>query len=138
MTDRDCLNAVKTLALLVEEKPTARLCMILERALKGYGDQAEAARWGRMAVSAAREPEWSDLDPRGGAFQYTPADWARLVYSFGDAAKLIHPRYETSERELDLGRPLPLLGAGPQLASPTKALAARTVTPPLDYAPDDD
>ena len=42
----------RILALLVEENPTARLCLLMERALKGYGDLGEAQRWGRMAVSA--------------------------------------------------------------------------------------
>jgi HemY protein len=137
MQDRDWLNAVKALALLVEEKPTARLCLLLEKALRGYGDLTEAERWGRMAVTAAREPEWSDIDPRGGAFQYAPADWSRLVYAFGDAGKLVHPRYETSERELDARRPLALPSPNAQQDTP-KAPRTEIVTPPLDYVPSDD
>ncbi|MEL6862640.1 MAG: heme biosynthesis HemY N-terminal domain-containing protein [Pseudomonadota bacterium] len=137
MQDRDWLNAVKTLALLVEEKPTARLCLLLEKALRGYGDLTEAERWGRMAVTAAREPEWSDIDPRGGAFQYAQRDWSRLVYAFGDAGTLVHPRYESSERELDASRPIALPAPGASNAAPS---APRTdvVTPPLDYVPSED
>lgn len=137
MQDRDWLNAVKTLALLVEEKPTARLCLLLEKALRGYGDLTEAERWGRMAVTAAREPEWSDIDPRGGAFQYAQRDWSRLVYAFGDAGTLVHPRYESSERELDASRPIALPAPGSSQAAP-KAPRTEVVTPPLDYAPSED
>ena len=137
MRDRDWLTAVKTLALLVEEKPTARLCLLLEKALKGYGDLTEAERWGRMAVTAAREPAWSDIDPRGGAFQYQAGDWARLVYAFGDAGTLVHPRYERSERELDASRPIALPAPGNTSEAP-KAPRTDVVTPPLDYVPSED
>ena len=137
MQDRDWLGAVKTLALLVEEKPTARLCLLLEKALRGYGDLTESERWGRMAVTAAREPEWSDIDPRGGAFQYAQRDWARLVYAFGDAGNLVHPRYESSERELDASRPIALPAPGSSPAEP-KTPRTEVVTPPLDYVPSED
>lgn len=137
MQDRDWLNAVKTLALLVEEKPTARLCLLLEKALRGYGDLTEAERWGRMAVTAAREPEWSDIDPRGSAFQYAQRDWSRLVYAFGDAATLVHPRYESSERELDASRPIALPAPGNAQSAP-KTPRTEVVTPPLDYVPTKD
>lgn len=138
MRDRDWLSAVKALALLVEEKPTARLCLLLEKALRGYGDLTEAERWGRMAVTAAREQEWSDIDPRGGAFQYGSADWSRLVYAFGDAGKLVHPRYERSERELDASRPIALPAPGSAGQTAPKAPRTEVVTPPLDYAPSED
>lgn len=137
MQDRDWLNAVKTLALLVEEKPTARLCLLLEKALRGYGDLTEAERWGRMAVTAAREPEWSDIDPRGSAFQYAQRDWSRMVYAFGDAATLVHPRYESSERELDASRPIALPAPGTAQSAP-KTPRTEVVTPPLDYVPSKD
>jgi len=136
MSASDWLVSVKALALLVEENPTARLCLLLEQALKGYGDTAEAARWGRMAVTASREPEWSDIDPKGGAFDYSDRDWARLVYAFGDTGTLVHPRYESSQRELDASRPLALPAPG-QNASATKVEPTIT-TPPLDYVPTDD
>lgn len=136
MAGRDWLNAVKALALLVEEKPTARLCLLLEKALRGYGDLTEAERWGGMAVTAAREPEWSDIDPRGGAFQYAKSDWSRLVYAFGDAGTLVHPRYETSERELDARRPVAL--PAPNTQNQAKTPRTEIVTPPLDYVPSED
>ncbi|MEM6653937.1 MAG: heme biosynthesis HemY N-terminal domain-containing protein [Pseudomonadota bacterium] len=137
MRDRNWIAAVKSLALLVEEKPTARLCLLLEKALQGYGDLTEADRWGRMAVTAAREPEWSDIDPRGGAFQYVQADWSRLVYAFGDTGTLVHPRYESFEHELDASRPiaLPAPSAGDDSAATPRT---DVVTPPLDYVPSED
>lgn len=138
MASQDWLTAVKELALLVEEKPTARLCLLLAKALDGYGDADEAGRWRAMAATAAREPEWSDLDPRGQAFAYTRADWSRLVYEFGDTGRLIHPRYEASERELEAGKPLALPGkAGISDVTP-KAPSAASAAPPLDYAPKTD
>lgn len=136
MTEKDWLGAVKALALLVEENPTSRLCLLLEKALRGYGDESEAGRWGRMAVTASREPEWADLDPRGNAFEYSTRDWARLVYAFGDAGNLVHPRYEGSERELEAGRPLAL--PAPAAQEKPAVSSARLSTAPLDYVPDED
>jgi HemY protein len=134
MGKKDWLGAVKTLALLVEENPTARLCLLLEKALQGYGDPTEADRWGRMAVTASREPEWSDLDPKGGAFNYSPRDWSRLVYAFGDAGKLVHPRYEASERELDASKPIALPAPVSSSQRP-QTPSADVMTQPLDYVP---
>ena len=134
MADKDWLSAVKELALLVEEKPTARLCLLLANALDGYGDTDEAARWRAMAATAAREPEWSDMDPRAKAFDYSARDWSRLVYEFGDAGRLIHPRYEAAERELEAGKPLALPGKANAANEVPKAPAAATATPPTDYA----
>ncbi len=123
MDSGDWTNAVRRLAVLVEEGPTARLCLLMERALKGYGDANEAARWARMAASAAREGDWSDLDPKGGAFTYSQEDWSRLVYAFGDAAQLVHPRHEAFGRELEAGR------APAALAAPDAAGGAPPKTP---------
>ncbi len=136
MDAADWVSAIKTLALLVEENPTARLCLLMERALKGYGDREEAQRWGRMAASASREADWSDIDPKGQAFEYEKRDWSRLVYAFGDVGELVHPRYETYGRELEAGRvlALPFADEGP---APPKAPNG-PLTPPLDYAADDD
>ena len=68
MDAADWVGAIRILALLVEENPTARLCLLMERALKGYGDPVEAQRGGRWAASASREADWSDIDPKGQAF----------------------------------------------------------------------
>lgn len=138
MDEANWVDALRLLTLLVEENPTARLCLLMERALKGYGDPAEAGRWGRMAASASREPDWSDIDPRGGAFEFDQKGWARMVYSFGDIGELIHPRYESYGRELEAGRVLSL----PYQPDETPDLRPRgphgPLSPPLDYAPDND
>lgn len=134
---QDWVPAIKTLALLVEENPTARLCLLMQRALKGYGDGDEAARWGRMAVSASREPDWSDIDPKGNAFEYDTREWARLVYAFGDVGDLIHPRYERYGRELEAGNTLALPAPSDAPITTPKAPDGPLV-PPLDYVSDDD
>lgn len=118
------VEAVRELALLIEEKPTARLSLLMERALRGYGDSEEADRWSRMAATAAREADWSDIDPRGGAFDYGAKDWSRLVYAFGDTGELVHPRHEAFSRELEAGKPI-------ALPKPVE----NTVTPPSPDVP---
>ncbi len=123
MQRKNWTHAVRDLALLIEEKPTARLCTLLQKALTAYGDAEEAGRWGRMAITAAREPEWSDLDPRGGAFQYSQADWSRLVYTFGDTGALIYPRFEHAMRELEAGKRMAL--PSPEAALGATELAVR-------------
>lgn len=140
MADKDWVSAVKTLALLVETTPTGRLCLLMERALTGYGDKKEAGRWARMAVTASREADWSDLEPKGGAFAYDAGDWARLVYKFGDAGQLVHPRHEAFARELDVGRALTAL-PGPddagQSAKPNVKLPPGEMAQPIDYVPEE-
>ena len=137
MDEANWVVAVKNLALLVEENPTARLCLLMERALKGYGDKDEAQRWGRMAASASREADWSDIDPKGNAFDFAQRDWSRLVYAFGDVGDLVHPRYESYGREREAGRVLAIAGPEDEKIAPPKAPSDR-LTPPLDYAEDDD
>lgn len=131
------VEAIRILALLVEENPTARLCLLMERALKGYGDLDEAQRWGRMAASASREADWSDIDPKGNAFDFDRQGWSRLVYAFGDVGELIHPRYESYGRELEAGRVLALPQPDDGPVAPPRATSG-PVTAPLDYAPDED
>ena len=93
-----------------------------------------------MAVSASREPDWSDIDPKGNAFDFDKQGWARLVYAFGDVGDLVHPRYESYGRELEAGR-VPAL-PGPELEEDARLDAPkapdRPLSPPLDYASDDD
>jgi HemY protein len=93
-----------------------------------------------MAVTASREGDWSDLEPKGGAFGYAPADWARLVYRFGDAGQLVHPRHETFARELDVARAtaaLPSPDEGADIAKPNVKLPPGEMAAPLDFVPED-
>ena len=140
MDAQNWVAAVKILADLVEHGATARLCLLMERALKGYGDKSEAGRWARMALTASREADWSDLDPKGSAFEYAKDDWARLVYKFGDVGELVHPRYETFGRELEAGRVLALPAPEEEEdALPEKAKAPTDpVTPPATYLVEED
>lgn len=133
----DWVGAIKTLARLVEENPTGRLCMLMQKSLAGYGDASEADRWGRMAASASREPDWSDLDPKGKAFNYETRDWARMVYSFGDVGELVHPRYEQFGKELEVSKQLAL--PAPETDEiDTSQLSDDVKAQPLDYVAKDD
>ena len=133
---REPAKAMKPLAELLEaEQPTSRLCLIMAKALRAYGDRDEAERWQRLAATAARELDWSDLDARGLAFDYEPRDWSRLVYEFGDAARLIHPHHESGARQLEPGartRQITGPASTPRLAGGTAS------APPLDYVLDED
>jgi HemY protein len=135
--EADGAGAETALAPLMaaDREPSARLCGLAARAAQARGDVAAARRWTGQATLAAGEPDWSDLDPEGPAFAYTREDWARLVYSFGDTGKLIHPRHERFERER-LTAPTQLQIEGPEAAqgdadaSPTDARRAETPAAP--------
>ncbi|PHR59661.1 MAG: heme biosynthesis protein HemY [Robiginitomaculum sp.] len=81
-----------------EGQTSSRLCTLMARLEKVAGNKTQANNWLRQSLGASDEPDWSDLDPEGPAFGYRAEDWARLVYSFGDAGELIHPRHERFER----------------------------------------
>jgi len=83
--------------LLAEGAPSARLCALAARLARLDGDDDLARRWITRAAHAAGEPDWSDIDGQGRAFAYGPDDWARMVYAWGDEARLIHPRHERYE-----------------------------------------
>jgi HemY protein len=99
LADGDGAAAEEALAPLLQGDPSARLCGLAARAAQARGEMTNARRWTARATLAAGEPDWSDLDPEGPAFAYTRGDWTRLVYSYGDTGRLIHPRHERFERE---------------------------------------
>jgi HemY protein len=74
-------------------------------------------QWLAQAAAAPRAPDWSDLDPEGPAFLYDDGDWARLVYAYGDAGQLIHPRMERGGTDA----PGSLLGMPPAALAPPRA-----------------
>lgn len=76
------------------ELPSSRICMLFADVARGRGDENAARTWLTQAGAAPREADWSDLDPEGPAFLYDDHDWARMVYAYGDAGQLIHPRME--------------------------------------------
>lgn len=77
--------------------PTARLCAVAARLARLQGEDEIARRWMTRAAAGAAEPDWSDIDTDGRSFAYAPEDWKRMVFVFGDEARLIHPRYERFE-----------------------------------------
>ena len=100
---------------LAEPQPSARICGLMARIAFAAGQADEARAWMIRGARAPVEPEWSDLDPQGRAFAYTPTDWARLVSTFSETGELIHPRLERRERMLT---ELPELPAAYEPAAP--------------------
>jgi HemY protein len=90
------------------ENPSSRICNLFAGVCKGRGDDEGARRWLAQAAVAPREADWTDLDPEGPAFLYDDQDWGRLVYLFGDAGQLIHPRMERGGRDVGAGSVLAL------------------------------
>ena len=136
----DWSKATEVFAPLLEDGATGRLCALMQAVARGRGDDEEAARWSRLAMSAAREPDWSDIDPNGRAFDYSDEDWARMVYTFGDGNVLIHPRYEEYGHELEATSklslpPPPKTEETPQVEDQTDTVKPeQAITPPADYA----
>ena len=61
------------------------------------GDEGGARRWMARAAHAPGEADWSDIDEAGAAFNFTDADWRRMVHAWGREHQLIHPRHERFE-----------------------------------------
>jgi len=83
--------------LLNMSTPTARLCALASRLARQEDDDAAARRWMTRASHAPGEADWSDIDGDGRAFSYSPDDWKRMVYAYGDDGRMTHPRYERFE-----------------------------------------
>lgn len=77
--------------------PSARLCALASRLARQEDDDAAARRWMTRASHAPGEADWSDIDGEGRAFSYSPEDWKRMVYAYGDEGRMTHPRYERFE-----------------------------------------
>jgi HemY protein len=109
------------------ENPSSRICILFAQVARGRGDENAARSWLGQAAGAPREADWSDLDPEGPAFLYDDTDWARLVYAFGDAGQLIHPRMERGGNDV----------LGPVMAMPTAQLTPPKPELRAERAPDD-
>jgi len=83
---------------LIEHTPSARVCGLMARVAFAEGEADEARAWMARGAAAAQEPAWSDVDPQGRAFDYSAADWARLVAAYAETGELIHPRFERREK----------------------------------------
>jgi len=95
-----CGDAVQAWAILspllrAEETPSSRLCVLAAQTEERLNNPTDAKLWMQRAATAPREADWSDLDPSGESFDYSPQDWRRLVFSFGDTGELIHPRFDS-------------------------------------------
>ncbi len=83
------------------EATTQRLAGLMARVANAEGARDEARAWIARGAAAPREAEWSDIDPQGRAFAYTPADWARLTAAYAETGELIHPRHERHEASIN-------------------------------------
>ena len=100
LIDGDIVAARQAAAILESQPLTARLAGLFARAANAAGAVDEARAWIARGAAAPQEPDWSDLDPEGRAFNYRPEDWARLVSSYAETGELIHPRLERRERAM--------------------------------------
>ena len=93
----DAVQAWAILSPLLRESeaPSSRLCLLAAQSEERLNNPTDARLWLQRAATAPREADWSDLDPSGESFDYTPQDWRRLVFSFGDTGELIHPRFDS-------------------------------------------
>lgn len=95
LRDGDAVTAWSTLSpMMTDGTPTARLCLLAAEAETMLSNETDAKVWALRAGTAPSEPDWSDLDPEGDAFDYAAQDWRRLVFSYGEKGELIHPRFE--------------------------------------------
>lgn len=129
---RDTAAAQTAAQTLCQSAPSAREAALMARIAYLEGRADEARVWVARARAAPVDPDWSDLDPEGRAFAYTPTDWARLVSTYAENGELAHPRMERRERVIT---DLPDLPGGYH-ASPAVLAAAQT-SDGLLHAPDD-
>ncbi|MFT3997698.1 MAG: heme biosynthesis HemY N-terminal domain-containing protein [Asticcacaulis sp.] len=83
---------------LSDDALTRRVCGLMAKAALAAQDIDGARAWVAKASLARAEPDWSDLDPEGKAFAYTPSDWTALVLTYAETGVLAHPRHERSEK----------------------------------------
>jgi len=97
LRQNDGVKALSLLTPLLKDNPSARLCVLAAQKERILKNPKDAAVWMQRAATAPREADWSDLDPSGDSFDYSPQDWRRLVFSYGDTGELIHPRAERQD-----------------------------------------
>jgi HemY protein len=97
----DAPQAQGAAAPLAAEAATQRLAGLLARVANAAGLRDEARAWIARGSAAPGEAEWSDIDPAGKAFAYSPADWARLTATYAETGELIHPRFERGDATLN-------------------------------------
>ena len=75
----DAQAARAATAALDGEATTQRLAALRARVANAAGERDEARAWITRRAAAPEEPDWTDIDPSGRAFAYSPADWGRLI-----------------------------------------------------------
>ncbi len=93
-------NKLITELLEKEKLPALRICILKSRLAFLEGKVEEANIWNEKSKNASMDPDWSDLDLEGSAFEYMMDDWKRLVFSYGDHNRLIHSRHERFQQVL--------------------------------------
>jgi HemY protein len=73
----------------------------MARVANAAGARDEARAWIARGAAAPEEAEWSDIDPQGRAFAYSPGDWARVTSAYAETGELIHPRHERHEASIN-------------------------------------
>ncbi len=116
--NRDAAQAALT-PLTAQPPVSARVCALAARLAQQNEDEAGARRWMARAAHAPGEADWSDIDDAGRAFDFTDADWRRMVDSWGREGRLIHPRHERFEIPA-AAAPESVLIEGPARPSPGK------------------
>jgi len=72
----DAVTAWSALSPMLEgDDPSARLCLLAAKSETLLSNEADAKVWALRAGTAPAEPDWSDLDPEGDAFDYSAQDW---------------------------------------------------------------
>lgn len=89
----EALAALSTLIDAEGDAISARLCALIASIETAQGHEAKAYQWLERSVTAPLEPEWRDQIPCASTLSYSDAEWAELVFSYGDHGKLIYPRY---------------------------------------------
>jgi HemY protein len=94
------LGARDAAKALESEATTQRLAGLMARVANAAGARDEARAWIARGAAAPEEAEWSDIDPAGRAFAYSPGDWARVTSAYAETGDLIHPRHERHEASI--------------------------------------
>ncbi|WP_440958311.1 heme biosynthesis protein HemY [Oceanicaulis sp. LC35] len=121
---------------VLETSPvSARACALAARLARLEENPEEAQRWMARASHAPAEADWSDIDEGGQAFNYTDADWKRMVESWGRDAVLIHPRHERYEVAAAAAPETMLIDARPTAERSAKRSEAGDKQGPNFYVP---
>ena len=114
---------------------SARACALAARLARLEDRPEDAQRWMARASHAPAEADWSDIDEGGQAFNYTDADWKRMVDSWGRDAVLIHPRHERYEVAAAAAPETVLIDARPTAERSAKRSEAGDKQGPNFYVP---